>query len=450
MGKCILQFDQIQIINQKSASGQFDSDWLILHWFAGGGVKQSHVFPLPNSTGSTKIASGNSLQPVTFEVSCQDGDLVAAAFQIVNLGSSGVSEQVQQAGQIASEVAQALTNVYVDIAEFVITNFLPLGSVFGAGLNEVQPAIVATVKTAFDDVIIPFVDEVAGIVAGLFGNPNCNGDVLHDLVLFPPSEPDPSVATSKVYTASSKSGCGSPAKTSVVFTQERVMDVAPIFVSEPSPKVDAAPATGESPDSWLGIWVEDPLTPTPIIAVTISRSTAASGSYAVSVLEHVDRRFNAVFEAADTVEVLESVTVPLFGGNVFGRVQTWLKPAMSPGDLQVYVKKTSRAASGGARTISGGSVGPPAVTFKMGWSRLYTSAFSKPSGIVIRGPGGHAAIFGYQTVDAFVLEGKGVAVCLYRFTAGGQVVGRGVRYVRDESTLHTRADVMLVRRQTVA
>jgi hypothetical protein len=61
MGKCILQFDQIEIINQKSASGQFDNDWLILHWFAGGGVKQSHVFPLTNSAGSKKIASGNSL-----------------------------------------------------------------------------------------------------------------------------------------------------------------------------------------------------------------------------------------------------------------------------------------------------------------------------------------------------------------------------------------------------
>lgn len=76
--------------------------------------------------------------------------------------------------------------------------------------------------------------------------------------------------------------------------------------------------------------------------------------------------------------------------------------------------------------------------------------FSKPSGIVIRGPGGNTAIFGYESVDAFVLEGTGVTVCLYRFTAGGQVVGRGVRYVRDESTLYTRADVMLARRQTVA
>lgn len=160
------------------------------------------------------------------------------------------------------------------------------------------------------------------------------------------------------------------------------------------------------------------MTPTPIITVTISRSAAASGTYAVSVLEHVDRRFNAVFEAADSVELPESVTVPLFGGNVFGRAQTWLKPAISPGDLQAYVKKTSRAVRGGPRTISGGSVGPPAVTFKLSWSRLYTSVFSKPSGIVIRGPGGNTAIFGYESVDAFVLEGTGVTVCLYRFHRG--------------------------------
>jgi hypothetical protein len=44
MGKCILQFDQIEIINQKSASGQFDNDWPILHWFA---PARSHRFRPP-------------------------------------------------------------------------------------------------------------------------------------------------------------------------------------------------------------------------------------------------------------------------------------------------------------------------------------------------------------------------------------------------------------------
>ena len=450
MGKCILQFDQIEIIKQKSASGQFDNDWLILHWF-NGGLKQSHVFPLLNSAGSKKITSGNSLQPVTFEVSCQDGDRVAAVFQIVNLGSSGVSEQVQQAGQISSKIAQAFTSVYVDLAEIAVGELPLVGSVLAWGLDEVQPAIVATVKTAFDDLIIPFVDEVAGFVSALFGNPNCNGDVLHDLVWFAPLEPDPWVTTSKVYTADSKSGCGSPAKTSVVFTQQRIMDVEPIFASEPPPKVDNEPAIGESPDGWLGIWVEDPFTPTPIVSVTISRSTAASGTYAVSVLEHVDRRFNAVFEAADAVEFPERVTVPLFGGNVFGAVRSWMKPPMSPGDLQVHVKKIS-GVRGVTRPhpISGGSSGLPAVTFSLGWTRLHPPVFSKPSGIVTRGPGGNAAMFGYRDVDAFVLEGKGVTVCLWRFTVGDQVIGRGIRYIRDESMLYTRADVMLARRQTVA
>lgn len=455
MGKCILHFDQIEVINQKSDSGHSDNDWLILYWFVGaGGIKQSHVIPLANSSGSKKINSGNSLQPLALEVSCQDSDLVTASFQIVNLGSSGPSEQVQEAGQIASKIAQALTAAYVDAAEIVVQNSgLPLADVFAEGINELQPVIVDSVQAAFEDIIIPFVDEVAGFIAGLFGSPNCNGDVLHDVAVFPPFQPDPSVTAAKVYTAASKSGCGSPSKTSVHLTQQRVLDVVPMFSSDPPPTVETAPATGESAENWLGTWAEDSYTSTPIITLIIARSMAASGTYAVSVREHVDRRFDATFEASDQVELPESVVVPIFGGNVFGTVRPWLSHPLSPGDLQAHVQKLALAHPGtGTRSISGGRGGPPSVSFSLAWSKIQTSVYSEPKGIVSRVSGGGGigllggiALLGYDTVDAFVLEGKGVTVCLYRFSATGAVIGRGVRYIRDANMSFTRADVMLVR-----
>jgi hypothetical protein len=77
---------------------------------------------LKNTSGSTNINSGNPLQPFALELGCQDTDLVTAAVPIVNLGSSDPSEQVQEVGQIAPKIAQALADAYIDAAEFVVAN----------------------------------------------------------------------------------------------------------------------------------------------------------------------------------------------------------------------------------------------------------------------------------------------------------------------------------------
>ena len=51
----------------------------------------------------------------------------------------------------------------------------------------------------------------------------------------------------------------------------------------------------------------------------------------------------------------------------------------------------------------------------------------------------------FDEADAFVLEGKGVVLYLYNFRLSNQaLVGRCLRYCRDETSAFTRADVELV------
>ena len=91
MAKCILHFDQIEIISKKSDAAHSDNDWLIVHWFVGTDLKESHTIPLKNTSGSTILESGQTLQPLSLEVACVDADLVTAVFQIVNLGSTDIA-----------------------------------------------------------------------------------------------------------------------------------------------------------------------------------------------------------------------------------------------------------------------------------------------------------------------------------------------------------------------
>jgi hypothetical protein len=467
----VLSFDQFEIVAKKSAGGQSDNDWLIVYWFVGGDLKQTHTLPLANAGGSTNLQAGQSLQPVTLEVSCVDTDLVTAAFHVVNLGSSSPADQVAAVGKIAQKGAEALTEAYAKAAAIVVqVSGIPLASVFSKAIDDFTPAMVMTVRTAFEDIIIPFFSDVAEFIAGLLGSPNCNGHVLDDVAVFKPAQPVPSQTISKVYTGSSKSGCGT-AKTAVTLTLERVLEVAQIFPNTPLPSVDAAPAKGESPEYWLGTWAEDPMTTTPLVLVTISRSMAESGTYAVTVLEHVDRRFGAEFTATDVAEWPESVTVPTFGGNVFGTIKPWLAAPMAPGNLTASLSAMTSivqprsmaagvvaAAAGGAAVLGGVTPAllspvlsgpePAAVTLgvKLAWERPKNPILTRPSkgpaqGVAVTFPG----LPGYDTVDAFVLEGQGVTVCLYNFTIAQHIVGRCVRYIRAGNASFTPADVVLAK-----
>jgi hypothetical protein len=403
-------------------------------------------------------------------VSCADADLVTAVFQVVNLGSTDHAEQVVAVGKIAQKAAEVYAEIYLEVTEQVVRG--TLGRIWADAIDEFTPLMIQTVTAAFEDIIIPFFSEVAEFISTIFGVPNCNGDVLHDIAVFKPSEPKSPVTVSKVYTADSVSGCGSAAKTSVHVTLERVTDVVQIFPNTPAPKVVAVPSAGESADSWLGTWAEDTYTATPIVLVTIARSTAASGAYAITVEEHIDRRYDAQFQAVDAVETVESALAAPYLGNVFGTLKPWLSNVVSPGDLTTI--RVGRLVGGGGSGQGGGggaggeaggargtphqaalrvsgvgltdeAVAEPTVTFALSWDRQPNPVIGPPPAdrLSRNAPSTRADLF--DEADAFVLEGKGVVLYLYNFRLSNQeLVGRCLRYCRDETSAFTRADVELV------
>lgn len=470
MGICTIYFNQIEIITKKSDSAHSDNDWMIVHWFTNSGLKQSHTFPLTNTAGSTTLNSGQLLQPFSLQLMCADSEFVTVVFQIVNLGSFDAGEQAGAVLQIAQKGAEAFARVYLKAVEFVINNSgLPLASVFADGIDELTPVIVDSVGAAFEDVIIPVISELANVISGIFGRPNCNGDVLHDIAIFKPSQPWPPQSISRVCTASKKSGCGSPAKTALNLTLERWLDAVPMFPPGPPPKIETAPGTGISGDAWLGTWAEDSYTSTPRIKVRISRSLAASGTYAVEVHEDIDPRFDARFEAEKDVLTPKEATLPPVGNDIFGTVRPWTAQPFVPHKLKPMLVSGARADDGTVMALE--ETSPLRTTYVVKGSEIIASP---PVGAAIRfgrhwgppinpprpepppvGAGfdltqavaevGYdiTRLLGYETVPIFDLSEFGVFLGLYSFKHDGRIIGYGVRYMRDQNWSYTRADVML-------
>lgn len=338
MGQCILNFDQIHILDQKSAGGHSDNDWIIVVWFVGNKIARTDKLPLMNTKGSTILNTGDAIQPFNLAIDCTDADLVTATFQVVNLGSADYSEQIEAAGKQAEKIGEALAEAYVRAAAFVVEHSgLPAASVFADGLNELAPTIADTVGAVLNDVIVPFAEDVVDFVQGLLGTPNCNGDVLHDITIFKPFQPE--IAVSKVYDGASKSGCGHP-RTHVHLTLQRIADPVPLFPNTPPPQTELRPAVGASMDKWIDTWAEDSLTPTPRIVVRIERSLKASGLLHVTAHEVVDQRFNAVYDAAaDPISPDEREHAFQYTGNVFGTIRPWLSNPVAPGDLRFHTTR---------------------------------------------------------------------------------------------------------------
>ena len=473
MGTCIIHFNQIEIINKKSDNAHSDSDWMIVHWFTNSGLKQSHTFPLINTAGSTFLNSGQLLQPFSLQMSCADSELVTVVFQIVNLGSFDAGQQAAAVTQIAQKGAEAFAAVYLKAVQLVVANSgLPLANVFADGIDKLTPVIIDSVGAAFEDVITPVISELADFFAGIFGRPNCNGDVLHDVAIFKPSQPWPPLSMSKVYTASALSGCGSPAKTAVQLTLERWLDAVPLFPPGPAPKIETSPGIGITADAWLGTWAEDPYTATPRIIVRISRSLAASGTYKAEVDEYIDRRFDIKFEAKkDLLTPKEKMVLPLVGDDVFGTLRPWITGTFTrPKLLPILVQSTRDDAD--ATTALAESLLPQmtyvpdekgivaashvrtSVSFRLEWGPPIDPPHPEPPvGGAQIGPSrfelqpdyDFTGLLGHEMVPIFDLSEFGVYLGLYSFKHNGKVIGYGVRYMRNETWSFTRADVMLVK-----
>lgn len=240
MGKCILHFDRIEIIDRKDGTACADNDWMIVHWFVGRDGRQLQVLPLANASGSPRLQAGDTLRPLSLEVDCQDDDLVTAVYQIVNLGAHDARAQGRLAGAIARQATEALTQAYVEAAEFVVENSgAPMDRVSGNDFDEVQAVIMDAIAAAFEEAIIPSLYSLPGGDAGPVGQRNGRVDLLHDIAVFAPAKPMPPLRTqTRTYT----SDCGQ-IRIAIQLTLERRLRAVPWLPSEPvSSSVTIRPA----------------------------------------------------------------------------------------------------------------------------------------------------------------------------------------------------------------
>jgi len=236
MGACDLTFDRIVVQNQKSDSQHYDTDWLHVVWFAGGSSNPQVIgqttFPLLNVQGSFQLHTGDLIPPITLACNANDSDVVMAVYAITNLGSSDYSDQVNQATEITSQIAQKAADAYLYLAKSYLEGLLselPGGTWIDAVIEKyVEPnwsafldAVNGLIDQVFQNVIAPLIGWLTSEVQNILGAPDCNGEVLHDFVIFVPNNTNDG-SLQRFYTGTQEnSSCGEAPHTEVDITLHR-------------------------------------------------------------------------------------------------------------------------------------------------------------------------------------------------------------------------------------
>jgi hypothetical protein len=237
MGKCIFSFDKIEILNQKSDTNHSDNDWLCMTWSINDKVYSKPV-SLRNIAGTQVLHSGDVLSPFQDYVVCENTDTVIVTYSVINLSSYDWGKQAEAAADFVKKVADIVAPIYLDAAVVV------LGVVSSGGLD--APVIIqqiaggsaplldklsdvagGLIDKAFDEAMTPALKWVVEFFAELLGGqPNCNGEVFHDYVIFLPNQPQSDLHISKTYEGpQTNSSCGNAPHTKVDITMHREWDV---------------------------------------------------------------------------------------------------------------------------------------------------------------------------------------------------------------------------------
>jgi hypothetical protein len=237
MGRCILKFDRIEILNQKSDSDHSDNDWLSLVWFINDRPGIEQTVPFRNLQGNKVLHSGDVVSGFEQSIICEDTDIVTAVYTITNLGSLSWEDQAREASRITQQVSRGAADVYLQALEYAL-RLIGQGMVPGAPppaviiaqvlapvLDKLSGKILDLVDLAFEKVITPVVGWMADQAANLLGHPNCNGEVMHDAFVFLPGA-DTLISFSKTYEGPQENDyCGSPPHTKIDLTTLRELDV---------------------------------------------------------------------------------------------------------------------------------------------------------------------------------------------------------------------------------
>jgi hypothetical protein len=174
----VFRVDSVEVKKQKADDDHSDSDWLTLTVSIGDPVTKN-VQTLPPKTIHIEgnIKTGNIIAGdfATDPFIAKDSDVVIVTYLLMNLGSSRLEDQVAQAGKITDKVVQFVG----PIAGTAI------GLFFSAPEEGLQ--IGEQVAKAFDTAL-KTLSDVFDFLGIHVGPPNCNGEVVSDVLLFQPGE----------------------------------------------------------------------------------------------------------------------------------------------------------------------------------------------------------------------------------------------------------------------
>lgn len=234
MSSCILNFNQIKLLYQKSDSEHRDNDWMNIIWTINAIAARVDTLPLSDSAGSTVLGTGSVIPSFSKQLDCKMGDLVIATYFVQNLGNiDDVKKQAEAAANIGQDIAQKFAEIYLKVAQIVLQSGVgelldvpqALSNATADVLKAFQDKIIEEIGNAFQDILIPILDKIADLYGLATGKPNCNGDVFHDTVTFPyTGTAGYGYQFTKVYSADHVTGCGTAAETSVDISLSRMED----------------------------------------------------------------------------------------------------------------------------------------------------------------------------------------------------------------------------------
>jgi len=173
----VFSINSVEVHTQKADNDHSDSDWLSIIVSIGNPVTkdiQTFARDPHNISGSAK-SGGTFPGARTDPFFAEDTDIVTITYLLMNLGSSDSEEQFAEAVKI--------TNKVVDVAGPVVG--AAIGLFFGAPSEGF--AIGQKVAKAFDEAI-SVLGSIFDFLGIHIGPPNCNGEVLHDTLIFQPGE----------------------------------------------------------------------------------------------------------------------------------------------------------------------------------------------------------------------------------------------------------------------
>ncbi|MGB6724822.1 MAG: hypothetical protein WBE74_02895, partial [Terracidiphilus sp.] len=229
MGFCTLTVYGTKIVRHKSDSGHADNDWVNLVVTVNDQVAESLTFQLcnlPKFAGQSQVnifGDGDNAATWGCTVPCQNQDTVIMTYTIINLSATQWSDQVTGAEQFTEQVAEAIAGAYLQAAEAALglaTGVLSVADIIeriaeggDPVIDKLTSAIDGIIGSIFTDVLNPALNDILNFLQGILGNqPNCNGLVLQDYVIFPPSQRRDALYGTKEYQGPSPSNgrCGTP------------------------------------------------------------------------------------------------------------------------------------------------------------------------------------------------------------------------------------------------